>query len=113
MFRCCIDVSNVEDPKLPPLVKIIKKDPVLDAAKAAVENLDDSTEEVQEVEEVKEVEGENITTQPQDDSELVLLCKDFITFDTVIYTVVVATFVTFFASLTSHVAEEECTLEPF
>ena len=119
MFRCCIDVINVEDPKLPPLVKINKKDPVLDAAKAAVENLDDSTTEV-EVEEVdaeeldaEEVEGENITTQPEDDSELVLVCKDFITLDTLVYTVVVATFVTFFASLTSHVHEEECMLEGF
>ena len=119
MFRCCIDVSNVnvEDPKLPPLVKINKKDPVLDAAKAAVENLDDSTQVVEEAEEVEvedvEVEGENINTKPEDDSELLLVCKEFITFDTLVYTVVVATFVTFFASLTSHVPEEECMLEGF
>ena len=123
MFRCCIDVSNVnvEDPKLPPLVKINKKDPVLDAAKAAVETLDDSTQVVEEAEEVDveveevevEVEGENINTQPEDDSELLLVCKEFITFDTLVYTVVVATFVTFLASLTSHVHEEECMLEGF
>jgi len=51
---------------------------------------------------------------PDNDLELRDVCRDFITLDAIICTVVVVSFVTFFASLIEHVPkEEECVLEGF
>lgn len=119
MFRCCMSVSKVEDPSIPGLTKVSvkNKDPIIDAAKAAVDSLEKDAEEVnREVEgEVNEqADAEDIKTMPEDDVELVDVCRDFITLDAIICTVVVVSFVTFFASLTAHVPkEEECVLEGF
>ena len=129
MFRCCMSVSKVEDPKVPVSVKT-NEDPIIDAAKAAVENLED-TDAVADANASAngEVDGEvdadadgdaevdaivNAMPNPHNDLELGAVCRDFITLDAIICTVGVVSFVSFFASLTSHVPkEEECVLEGF
>lgn len=122
MFRCCMSVSKVEDPKVPVSVKT-NEDPIIDAAKAAVENLEDADANASAVvvadadAEVGAKEIEEIITNmpnPHNDLELGAVCRDFMTLDAIICTVVVVSFVSFFASLTAHVPkEEECVLEGF
>ena len=107
MFRCCMSVSKVEDPSIPVLTRVSVKneDPIIDAAKDAVDSLDANVD--------ADAEGD-AKTMPEDDVELVDVCRDFITLDAIICTVVVVSFVTFFASLIEHVPkEEECVLEGF
>lgn len=117
-----MSVSKVEDPKVPVSVKT-NEDPIIDAAKAAVENLEDapvlanaSADAVVVADgDAKEIE-EIITNMPNphNDLELGAVCRDFMTLDAIICTVVVVSFVSFFASLTAHVPkEEECVLEGF
>ena len=117
MFRCCMSVSKVEDPSIPVLTRVSVKneDPIIDAAKAAVDSLDANVDADAEGEGEREVNAEgDAKTMPEDDVELVDVCRDFITLDAIICTVVVVSFVTFFASLIEHVPkEEECVLEGF
>jgi hypothetical protein len=113
-----MSVSKVEDPSIPGLTRVSVKneDPIIDAAKAN-DSLDANTEG--EVNADAEGEGETNTevyakTMPDNDLELGDVCRDFITLDAIICTVVVVSFVTFFASLIEHVPkDEECVLEGF
>jgi hypothetical protein len=114
-----MSVSKVEDPKVPVSVKT-NEDPIIDAAKAAVDSLEkdavaDAEGDVVADGDAKEIE-EIITNMPNphNDLELGAVCRDFMTLDAIICTVVVVSFVSFFASLTAHVPkEEECVLEGF
>ena len=125
MFRCCMSVSKVEDPSVPQLTKVSLKneDPIINAAKAAVDSLEKDADANGEVDADGEVDANgdaevdaivNAMPNPHNDLELSDVCRDFITLDAIICTVVVVTFVSFFASLTAHVPkEEECVLEGF
>jgi hypothetical protein len=112
-----MSISKVEDPSIPGLTKVSLKneDPIIDAAKAAIDSLEkDASPDANANAEVNVVVEEIIKTMPDNDLELGDVCRDFITLDAIICTVVVVSFVTFFASLTSHVPkDEECVLEGF
>lgn len=114
-----MSVSKVEDPSIPVLTQVSVKneDPIIDAAKAAVDSLDANAEVNAEGETNADAEvnvEELIKTMPDNDVEMGDMCRDFITLDAIICTVVVVSFVTFFASLIEHVPkDEECVLEGF
>jgi len=115
-----MSVSKVEDPSIPGLTRVSlkNKDPIIDAAKEA-DSLDANGEGETNADAEGEGEGEVnveelIKTMPANDLELGDMCRDFITLDAIICTVVVVSFVTFFASLIEHVPkDEECVLEGF
>jgi len=111
-----MSVSKVEDPSIPGLTRVSVKneDPIIDAAKAN-DSLDANANAEGEVNAEGEINAEgDAKTMPDNDLELGDVCRDFITLDAIICTVVVVSFVTFFASLIEHVPkDEECVLEGF